>query len=355
MNVIINDKPCTASVGQSLGKAARLNHSHVGYVCGGHGICQACYVTVQEGAGCLSPLTDVEKAFLSERQIESGGRLACQATIEKEGSVRVLSRPEEVRRMLFSNPVALFAYGAQMGRDVSGRIIPGIVNIIGRAQRGELGGREAFGDLLEAAGAGFQFAVETVPQMIPFRDQIMGLIGSLPLRLPFLPAQPAAGKPEVISLKISAPAAHAPMQIAETEVRPRKAENTSLEGIAEEHAVRLVKAGVRTLDLLLERGRERKGRKELSDTTGISEKEILTLVNRADLARINGIGIHFADLLECAGVDTLPELAQRNAEHLHAKLREVNTRKNMVKQLPSPAQVSEWVAEAKTLPRMVNY
>lgn len=63
MNLFINDLPCTALTGQTVGKAARLNHSHVGYVCAGHGVCQACYVTVQEGRECLSPLSEIEKAF----------------------------------------------------------------------------------------------------------------------------------------------------------------------------------------------------------------------------------------------------------------------------------------------------
>ncbi|NTW11606.1 MAG: 2Fe-2S iron-sulfur cluster binding domain-containing protein, partial [Chlorobiaceae bacterium] len=66
MTLFINDQACAASTGQTIGKAARLNHSHVGYVCGGHGVCQACYVTVQEGAECLSSLSEIEKAFLSD-------------------------------------------------------------------------------------------------------------------------------------------------------------------------------------------------------------------------------------------------------------------------------------------------
>jgi len=38
----------------------------------------------------------LKKLFLSERQITGGGRLACQAVIERDGVVKVLSRPEEV-------------------------------------------------------------------------------------------------------------------------------------------------------------------------------------------------------------------------------------------------------------------
>ena len=207
MNVIINDRICASSVGQTLGKSARLNHSHVGYICGGHGVCQACYVTVQEGADCLAPLTDVEKAFLSPRQIAGGGRMACQATIAKEGTVKVLSRPEEVRRLLFSNPLALFSYGAEMGRDTLQQIVPGISNLIGRIVKGEMGSKDALGDLMESVSGAFGLVVETLPNYLPFKEQIMGLIGNLPVQLPFqLPfSTPQTTESVIERVKIMAP------------------------------------------------------------------------------------------------------------------------------------------------------
>ena len=200
MTLIINDKPAQSSVGQTVGKAARLNHAHVGYVCGGHGLCQACYITVLEGADCLAPLTDVEKAFLSPRQIAAGGRMACQATIAKEGDVKVLSRPEEVRRMVLSNPFQLIGYAADMGKDTAQQIVPGVQNLIGRIQRGEMGGKEALGDMMEsvqgAAGLVFE-AIQQGPMALPFpfKEQIAGVISKLPL--PQLPALPQIQLPAI--------------------------------------------------------------------------------------------------------------------------------------------------------------
>ena len=49
------------------------------------------------------------------------------------------------------------------------------------------------------------------------------------------------------------------------------------------------------------------------------------------MSRIKGVSTQYADLLECSGVDTVPELAQRNAEKLHKKMAEVNDEKNLVK------------------------
>jgi chlorosome envelope protein I len=208
MNLIINDKPAQSSVGQTIGKAARLNHSHVGYVCGGHGLCQACYITVQEGADCLAPLTDVEKAFLSPRQIAAGGRMACQATIAKEGDVKVLSRPEEVRRMVLSNPFQLIGYAADMGKDTAQQIVPGVQNLIGRIQRGEMGGKEALGDMMESIQGAAGLVVEAIQQgpmglPIPFKDQIAGVISKLPL--PQLPALPQLQLPSISLPQLSLP------------------------------------------------------------------------------------------------------------------------------------------------------
>ena len=75
----------------------------------------------------------------------------------------------------------------------------------------------------------------------------------------------------------------------------------------------------------------------------------------ADLFRIKGVGEEYADLLEAAGVDTVPELAQRNAENLHKKLAEVNEAKNLVRRVPTQGEVSEWVGQAKQLPRVLTY
>jgi predicted flap endonuclease-1-like 5' DNA nuclease len=106
---------------------------------------------------------------------------------------------------------------------------------------------------------------------------------------------------------------------------------------------------------LLEKGAMPQGRQELAEATGISDKLILEWVNLADLMRIKGIGEEYSDLLEEAGVDTVPELAQRNAENLYEKLKEVNAEKRLVRQLPGLNQVRSWVDQAKSLPRAISY
>lgn len=73
------------------------------------------------------------------------------------------------------------------------------------------------------------------------------------------------------------------------------------------------------------------------------------------VSRVKGIGEEYADLLEVAGVDTVPELAQRNPANLYQKLVEINEARNVVRRPPTQAQVETWVEQAKTLPRVITY
>lgn len=128
-----------------------------------------------------------------------------------------------------------------------------------------------------------------------------------------------------------------------------------IEGIGDVYGQKLQKAGIQTVSDLLEAGASPQGRKELAEKTEISDKLILEWVNHADLFRIRGVGEEYSDLLEEAGVDTVPELAQRNAENLYAKIVETNQEKKLVRRLPTQAQVGDWVAQAKELPRVIAY
>jgi len=118
---------------------------------------------------------------------------------------------------------------------------------------------------------------------------------------------------------------------------------------------KLVSNGVKTVEALLKQGASPSGRKAIADATGISSGLILEWVNHADLWRIKGVSEEYSDLLEESGVDTVVELAQRNAENLYMKIKEVNMEKKLVRRLPSARQVADWVSQAKRLPRVITY
>lgn len=128
-----------------------------------------------------------------------------------------------------------------------------------------------------------------------------------------------------------------------------------IEGIGPANARKLAKAGIKGVVTLLKKGASPKGREEISETCGISKEVVLKWVNMADLFRIKGISTQYAELLEAAGVDTVKELAQRNAANLHRAMQETNAQKRLVRQLPSLSGVESWIKQAKSLPRMINY
>lgn len=128
-----------------------------------------------------------------------------------------------------------------------------------------------------------------------------------------------------------------------------------IEGIGPVYAQKLQDVGIRTTDALLEAGRTPSAREKLANATGIDGTFILEWVNHADLYRIKGVGEEYSDLLEEAGVDTVPELAQRNPKNLYHKMQSVNAEKDLVRRLPALRQVIDWVDQAKALPRAIEY
>lgn len=129
----------------------------------------------------------------------------------------------------------------------------------------------------------------------------------------------------------------------------------NIEGIGLKFARKLRKIGVRSSKSLLKKGATPRGREEIAQKSGLSEKLVLEWVNHADLFRIKGVGEEYADLLEEAGVDTVPELAQRNPQNLYQSILETNKKKRLVRRPPSKKMVADWVKQAKSLPRIVQY
>lgn len=128
-----------------------------------------------------------------------------------------------------------------------------------------------------------------------------------------------------------------------------------IEGVGDQYAEKLRAAGIRSTEDLLQKGSTPQGRKELAEQTGLSDKHILKWVNHCDLFRIKGVGSEYAELLEAAGVDTVPELAQRNAQNLHRKALEINLEKKLVRRVPTLQEVSNWVEQASKLERVITY
>ena len=116
-----------------------------------------------------------------------------------------------------------------------------------------------------------------------------------------------------------------------------------IEGIGPAYAEKLSGAGIATTDDFLKLCCDKKGREETAEKTSVSETLLLKWANMADLMRISGVGGEYAELMEGAGVDTVKELRNRNAENLAAKMAEVNEEKKLTRNVPSAGQVEKWV------------
>lgn len=128
-----------------------------------------------------------------------------------------------------------------------------------------------------------------------------------------------------------------------------------IEGIEEVYAEKLNTVGVKTTDELLEKAATKKGREQLAEESGISEKLILKWANHADLMRIKGVAGQFAELLEASGVDTVKELRHRVAANLHAKLVEVNEARNLCNRVPAESEVAKMIEQANELEPIMVY
>lgn len=130
---------------------------------------------------------------------------------------------------------------------------------------------------------------------------------------------------------------------------------SELKGVTEAVLTSLKGQGISDSDSLLEKARTPQGRNALATASGIDAATILELTNRADLTRLKGVGRVYSDLLEEAGVDTVKELARRVPANLHAKLIEINSKRQLTQRPPSAEQIADFVEQAKALPVGIDY
>jgi ferredoxin len=83
--------------GAYLWDAAKRLGARLPAECAGRGECDTCAVSVLEGATLLSSLTGAERERLSPERLAAGERLACQAKVERPGTLRLRPVPAAAR------------------------------------------------------------------------------------------------------------------------------------------------------------------------------------------------------------------------------------------------------------------
>lgn len=130
---------------------------------------------------------------------------------------------------------------------------------------------------------------------------------------------------------------------------------TELNGVDREMVDALRAAGIRTTAKLLEAAKSAKARKTLAAKTRIDPKKILNLVTLADRMRVRGVGDEYAGLLHAAGVETVKELKYRNPAKLAKAMAAANSKRKLVRVLPSDKAIGRWIEHAKKLPLKITY
>jgi predicted transglutaminase-like cysteine proteinase len=119
-------------------------------------------------------------------------------------------------------------------------------------------------------------------------------------------------------------------------------------GLEEKHAKLLVNEGIKSVEDLvpLTYNQVRK----IARKIGVSVKLLDTWQEHADLMRIEGVNPHFANALNLAGIDSVKELARRNAKTILDKIKLVKKdNPKAITKVPSLSVIEKWVKLAKTL------
>jgi predicted flap endonuclease-1-like 5' DNA nuclease len=130
---------------------------------------------------------------------------------------------------------------------------------------------------------------------------------------------------------------------------------SEIHGMTADLAAKFKKQKLGNSEKILAAATTPKMRTALAAAMGVDAAAVLESANRADLARVKGVAGVYANLLEESGVDTIKELSKRKPENLLATMLEANQKKSLTKRPPTLAQVQDWVAQAKALPKTLTY
>jgi hypothetical protein len=130
---------------------------------------------------------------------------------------------------------------------------------------------------------------------------------------------------------------------------------TDIRGIGADTAEILKSEGIRTTVGLLRSAKTPKQRLKIAEKIGTDEKRVLDWVTAADRMRVRGVGWEYSELLRAAGVKTANELKFRNPQNLVDKMTDANSKRKLVRLLPSVNTVKRWIESAKKLPPVVRY
>ena len=123
-----------------------------------------------------------------------------------------------------------------------------------------------------------------------------------------------------------------------------------LEGVGPAYAAKLKEAGLATVRKFYDATRTQSGRESVVRRTGIPQATVVRLAQAADLMRVPGVGAQQAELLEAVGVDSMRDLARRDARNLSDRIWSANNLgKRFAGTTPSPLTLDRWIQSARAI------
>ena len=139
-------------------------------------------------------------------------------------------------------------------------------------------------------------------------------------------------------------------EIASSTAKQKSNEPLSImDDMPAEMRARLEAQGIQNTSQLLEHTKTKEERSELAYQTSVDDRDLREYVYRADLMRLTGVGEDTAALLEQVGVKGCKDLQQRNPQHLHNKLTELQENAHITPTTPNLDQIAQWISQAKQL------
>jgi hypothetical protein len=126
-------------------------------------------------------------------------------------------------------------------------------------------------------------------------------------------------------------------------------------GVNPEVIAKLEAVGIKNAGQMLAAGQTARKRTALAEGAGVPVEAVLELVRLSDLARLPGVKGIRARLYYAAGVDSVEKMARWEPEALRLMVAEYVERTGFDGIAPLPKEVSSTIANARQLPRVVEY
>ena len=130
---------------------------------------------------------------------------------------------------------------------------------------------------------------------------------------------------------------------------------SKLRGLPFQARVALKVRRITTCSQLLRAAAAWEDRQTLARATRLPDDLLTQLVQRADMARVNGVGTVFGLMLEELGIRDVAAVAAQEPGSLHEQLRRYNRDERLARRSPTPEEVADWIDQARRLPPLVTY